>query len=112
MRGHESHGIPGEMSHFDRLVRMPGALIRFLQQHDYEGFVRDELARREEAQYPPYVRMVVFRLDGPDAGSVRQAASVVAICARSAADSAAWTTRGATMRDRAVRRSDVFISFD
>jgi primosomal protein N' (replication factor Y) len=62
--------------------------IRFLQQHDYEGFVRDELARREEAQYPPYVRMVVFRLDGPDAGSVRQAASTAATCARSAADSA------------------------
>jgi primosomal protein N' (replication factor Y) len=62
--------------------------IRFLQQHDYEGFVRDELARREEAQYPPYVRMVVFRLDGPDAGSVRQAASAAATYARSAADSA------------------------
>jgi primosomal protein N' (replication factor Y) len=62
--------------------------IRFMQQHDYEGFVRDELAHREEAHYPPYARMVVFRLDGPDAGSVREAASAAAVCARSAADSA------------------------
>jgi primosomal protein N' (replication factor Y) len=60
--------------------------IRFLQQHDYEGFVRDELARREEAVYPPFARMIVFRLDGPDAGAVREAASAAAACARSAAD--------------------------
>ena len=60
--------------------------IQFLQQHDYEGFVRDELVRREEAHYPPYARMVVFRLDGPDAGAVRDGASAAAICARAAAD--------------------------
>jgi primosomal protein N' (replication factor Y) len=60
--------------------------IRFLQQHDYEGFVRDELAHREMAEYPPYSRMVVLRLDGPDAGAVREAASMVAGCARSVAD--------------------------
>ena len=62
--------------------------IRFLLQHDYEGFVQDELTRREIAEYPPYSRMVVLRLDGPDAGSVREAAGAAAICARSAADSA------------------------
>jgi primosomal protein N' (replication factor Y) (superfamily II helicase) len=64
------------------------AAIRFLQQHDYEGFVRDELARREEAQYPPYTRMVVLRLDGVDAAAVREAASAAAARARSVADSA------------------------
>ncbi len=62
--------------------------IQFLQRHDYDGFVRDELGRREEALYPPYARMVVFRLDGPEAGSVREAASAMAGCARSVADSA------------------------
>jgi primosomal protein N' (replication factor Y) len=62
--------------------------IRFLQQHDYEGFVRDELARREEAEYPPYARMVVFRLDGTDAAAVREGASAAATCARSIADRA------------------------
>jgi len=60
--------------------------IQFLREHDYEGFVRDELARREEAQYPPYARMVVFRLDGPDSAAVREGASVAAACARSMAD--------------------------
>jgi primosomal protein N' (replication factor Y) len=62
--------------------------IRFLQHHDYEGFVQDELARREEAQYPPYARMVVLRLDGTDAAAVREAASAAASRARSVADSA------------------------
>jgi primosomal protein N' (replication factor Y) len=64
------------------------AAIRFLQQHDYEGFVQDELAHREEAQYPPYARMVVLRLDGTDAAAVREAASAAAARARSVADSA------------------------
>ena len=60
--------------------------IQFLQQHDYEGFVRDELKRREEAQYPPFSRMVVLRLDGLDAASVSGGASAAATCARSVAD--------------------------
>jgi primosomal protein N' (replication factor Y) len=60
--------------------------IQFLQQHDYEGFVRDELKRREEAQYPPFSRMVVLRLDGLDAASVSAGASAAATCARSVAD--------------------------
>ena len=62
--------------------------IQFLQQHDYEGFVRDELKRREEAQYPPFSRMVVLRLDGLDAASVSAGASAAATCARAVADSA------------------------
>ncbi len=62
--------------------------IHFLQQHDYEGFVQDELGRRQEAQYPPYARMVVLRLDGTDAAAVREAAGVAASRARSVADSA------------------------
>jgi primosomal protein N' (replication factor Y) (superfamily II helicase) len=59
--------------------------IRFLVRHDYEGFVRDELERREAAQYPPYVRMVVLRLDGKDAGQVSAAADAVARHARAVA---------------------------
>jgi primosomal protein N' (replication factor Y) len=58
--------------------------IQFLCQHDYEGFVRDELARREAADYPPFSRMVVLRLDGPDAAEVGAAASAVAARARQA----------------------------
>ena len=49
-----------------------------VQTHDYEGFVRGELAAREEVGYPPFTRMVALRLDGSNAGEVRQAADAVA----------------------------------
>jgi primosomal protein N' (replication factor Y) len=62
--------------------------IQFLKRHDYDGFVQDELARREIAGYPPYSRMVVLRLDGREAGDVREAASAAATRARAVADSA------------------------
>jgi primosomal protein N' (replication factor Y) (superfamily II helicase) len=60
--------------------------IEFLRRHDYEGFVRDELARREAVQYPPFARMVVLRLDGMDPSEVRKAAVHLASCARAVAD--------------------------
>ena len=60
--------------------------IQFLLRHDYEGFVRDELARREEAQYPPYSRMIVLRLEGKDARETSEAAGAAARCARAVAD--------------------------
>jgi primosomal protein N' (replication factor Y) len=60
--------------------------IQFLVRHDYEGFARDELARREVAQYPPYSRMVVLRVEGRDAREVGDAADDVARCARAVAD--------------------------
>lgn len=61
--------------------------IEFMRRHDYEGFVKDELSRRESVQYPPFSRMVVVRLDGTDAAAVREAASAAASYARAAADS-------------------------
>jgi primosomal protein N' (replication factor Y) len=62
--------------------------IQFLQQHDYEGFVQDELAHREAAGYPPFSRMVAVRLDSPDEKAVREVAGAVASRARAVADSA------------------------
>jgi primosomal protein N' (replication factor Y) len=59
--------------------------IQFLVRHDYEGFARDELARREVAGYPPYARMIVLRLEGRDAHEVSTAAAAVAGCARALA---------------------------
>ncbi len=56
--------------------------IQCLRTHDYEGFVRGELARRQEAQYPPFSRMIAVRVDGPDETSVRQAAGDAAARAR------------------------------
>jgi len=60
--------------------------IRFLVRHDYEGFVRDELGRREAAGYPPFARMVVLRLDGKQSRDVEEAAHAVAGRAREVAD--------------------------
>jgi primosomal protein N' (replication factor Y) len=56
--------------------------IEFLRNHDYEGFVRDELARRESASYPPFSRMIALRLDGRHEASVRAAATEAAARAR------------------------------
>ena len=59
--------------------------IDCLRSHDYEGFVRDELARRQEAQYPPFSRMIAVRVDGPQEQEVREAAAEAATRARAAA---------------------------
>jgi primosomal protein N' (replication factor Y) len=62
--------------------------IEFLRHHDYEGFVRDELARRESASYPPFSRMIALRLDGRHEASVRAAAVDAAARARAQAGTA------------------------
>jgi primosomal protein N' (replication factor Y) len=56
--------------------------IECLRTHDYEGFVKGELTRRQEAQYPPFSRMIAIRLDGPDENQVRAAATEAAARAR------------------------------
>ena len=60
--------------------------IRFLLRHDYEGFVADELKQREAAGYPPFVRMVVLRVDGKDPRAVEDVARDAARRARAVAD--------------------------
>ena len=42
--------------------------VAALPPHDYEGFVRGELARRKEASYPPFSRLIALRLEGADGG--------------------------------------------
>jgi primosomal protein N' (replication factor Y) (superfamily II helicase) len=59
--------------------------IECLRSHDYEGFVAGELARRREAQYPPFSRMIAIRVDGPSETQVRAAATDAAGRARAAA---------------------------
>jgi primosomal protein N' (replication factor Y) len=60
--------------------------ILCLRTHDYEGFVRGELARRQETQYPPFSRMIALRVDGPDEKQVRAVAAEAAARARAAAE--------------------------
>jgi primosomal protein N' (replication factor Y) len=58
------------------------AAVVCVRSHDYEGFVRGELAARAEVGYPPFTRMIVLRLDGPDEGRVRADARAVADAAQ------------------------------
>jgi primosomal protein N' (replication factor Y) (superfamily II helicase) len=67
--------------------------IAAVKTHDYEGFVRQEMAAREETGYPPFSRMVVLRLDASDEGRVKQAAADAAAAAH-AAGGAAVRVRG------------------
>jgi primosomal protein N' (replication factor Y) len=62
--------------------------IAAVARHDYDGFVRDELAERREADYPPFARMIALRLDAPDEAQVRAAATAAAEAARGAAGTA------------------------
>ncbi|HVY40110.1 MAG TPA: primosomal protein N', partial [Polyangia bacterium] len=56
--------------------------------HDYEGFVREELASRRETDYPPYSRIVVLRIDAQDEAAARAAAGAAAEAARQASGGA------------------------
>lgn len=51
--------------------------IRFAAEHDFEGFFRDEIRDRQEASYPPFVRLVNFVVSGPDRDVVTAAAGQV-----------------------------------
>jgi primosomal protein N' (replication factor Y) len=62
--------------------------VAAVARHDYDGFARDELAERREADYPPFARMMAVRLDATDEGQVRAAAAAVAEAARAAAGTA------------------------
>jgi primosomal protein N' (replication factor Y) len=67
--------------------------IAAVARHDYEGFVRDELAERRTADYPPFARMIALRLDARDAAEARAGAQAAAEAAR-AAGGPAVTVRG------------------
>jgi primosomal protein N' (replication factor Y) len=52
--------------------------IRKAAEHDYEGFMKGELAAREAMGYPPFGRMLMLRLWGGKQDGVREAADFVA----------------------------------
>jgi primosomal protein N' (replication factor Y) len=58
--------------------------IAAVARHDYDGFVRGELAERAQAGYPPFARMIALRLDARDGARVREAAARAAAGAREA----------------------------
>jgi primosomal protein N' (replication factor Y) (superfamily II helicase) len=69
------------------------AAIAAVRTHDYDGFARAELMLRQEADYPPFSRMVALRLDASDPDRAREAAAEAAMVAQ-AAGGAAVRVRG------------------
>ena len=47
--------------------------------HDYEGFVQEELRFRRDLAYPPYTRMVRFRIEGESAEKTEKFAGRLAL---------------------------------
>ena len=50
------------------------AALRFAERYDAQGFIEDQLAKREPLKYPPFSRMANILLWGPDERAVRVAA--------------------------------------
>jgi primosomal protein N' (replication factor Y) len=51
--------------------------VRKAAEHDYAGFMEDELAAREAMGYPPFGRMLLLRLSGARQDAAREAADLV-----------------------------------
>jgi primosomal protein N' (replication factor Y) len=56
--------------------------IQFAAHHDVRGFWERELLDRREVGYPPFARLALLRIDGPEEEVVREAASKLAAAAR------------------------------
>jgi primosomal protein N' (replication factor Y) len=67
--------------------------IAAVRTHDYEGFARTELRARQEADYPPFSRMVALRLDASDGARAREAAADATAAAQRAAAGAGAAIR-------------------
>jgi primosomal protein N' (replication factor Y) len=70
------------------------AAVAAVRSHDYHGFARAELEARREADYPPFARMIVLRLDAADERRVQDAAAAAAEAARAAASGKGIRVRG------------------
>jgi len=62
--------------------------------HDYASFAPTELEARREVGYPPFVRLVVLRLEGPDAARTATFAESLADGIRAACDATGVVLRG------------------
>jgi primosomal protein N' (replication factor Y) len=56
--------------------------IAFASRHDVRGFMERELGDRRELMYPPFARLALVRLDGPEEGPTRRVALELAGAAR------------------------------
>ena len=62
--------------------------------HDYASFAPPELEARREVGYPPFVRLVVLRLEGPDAARTASFAETLADGVRAACHATGVALRG------------------
>ena len=53
--------------------------IRHAVHHDFIGFYEEEIRFREELDYPPFSRLVVIRISGPDSRAVERKSSRIAV---------------------------------
>lgn len=60
--------------------------IRLALDHDYDAFAERELMFRRGLWYPPYARLTMFRIQGPDEAKTRDAAMEVGKAVRAAAE--------------------------
>jgi len=60
-------------------------VIKAVQQQQYEPFAAQELSFRSALRYPPYCRLILLRLSGPELAAVRRTASELAQHLRSLA---------------------------
>lgn len=67
---------PGKVLVQTRLPDHPA--LHFAVEHNVAGFVAHELQARREVHYPPYARLALVRLDGPDEARVRDEAGRLA----------------------------------
>ena len=44
---------------------------KYVQDHDYPGFMQEELSWRERLMLPPYTRMTIIKISGPDEDKVK-----------------------------------------
>ena len=64
------------------------AAITAVVEHDYQGFVRQELDERRATGYPPFTRMIALRLDARDPAQAKAGATTAAVAAASAGGAA------------------------
>ncbi|MDJ0511448.1 MAG: primosomal protein N' [Crocosphaera sp.] len=52
-------------------------VIQAVKNHDYHGFINEELPRREELNFPPYGRLILLQLTGLDSLEVQNTAEAL-----------------------------------
>jgi primosomal protein N' (replication factor Y) len=69
-------GLPGRV--ILQTLSPESPCVRKAAEHDYEGFMEEELGQREAMGYPPYGRMLMLRLWGTRQDAAREAADAAA----------------------------------